>query len=110
MGASTPDLTVTNLHMTSPNDGRPNPSFAWDANANAVGYQISSDGGLNWIDIGLITSYTFSGLVDGNYNIVVRAYADSAVSSVAVPLFGGFGALLLTALFGLVALRRIREN
>jgi len=101
-----PDLTVTNLHLTSPNDGRSNPTFAWDVNANASGYEVSSDSGLNWTDVGNVTTYTFRGLSNGNYNVVVRAYA----SAVSVPLFGGLGVLLLVTLFGITATRRIKAN
>ena len=103
------DLTVTNLHMTSLSDSRPNPSFAWDANPNAAGYQISSDGGLHWIDVGNVTTYTFAGLVPGNYSVVIRAYALAAE----VPLFGlpGFAALaLLFGLGGFGLLRRQKQR
>lgn len=100
------DLTVTNLQMTSPNDGRPNPTFAWDSNPGADGYQISSDGGLHWIDVGNVTVYTFSGLTAGSYNVVVRAYT----SSISVPLFGMVGVLALASLLGLTATRRMHQR
>ncbi len=72
--SSSSGLDVSNLHLTSPNDRRANPSFAWDVAINADGYEISTDGGLNWMDIGNVTSYTFSGLSDGNYDVFVRGY------------------------------------
>ncbi len=74
--SSSSGLDVSNLHLTSPNDRRANPSFAWDVAINADGYEISTDGGLNWMDIGNVTSYTFSGLSDGNYDVFVRGYAN----------------------------------
>lgn len=101
-----PDLTVTNLHMTTPDDGRPNPAFVWDANGYADGYQISSDDGVHWIDVGSATVYTFSGLSDGDYSVVVRAYARSH----AIPIFGAAGMLALVSLLGLTAMRRIRRK
>lgn len=103
------DLAVTNLQMTSPGDGRSNPAFVWDANIHANGYQISSDGGVHWIDVGKATEYTFNALSDGSHTVVVRAY----VNNTTVPLFGAVGILALASLLGGLAalrLRRSREN
>ena len=98
------DLTVTNLHLSSPNDGRTNPTFAWDSNPNAHGYEISSDGGLHWSDVGLVTQYIFPNLVGGTYTVAVRAYQNNAVN---VPLFGGVGMFLLLSLFGIAGIRKL---
>ncbi|MBN2894661.1 MAG: hypothetical protein JXK05_02045 [Campylobacterales bacterium] len=100
------NVTVSNLHLTSADDGRPNPSFAWDANPDADGYEVSSDGGLHWVDVGNVTAYTFSNLSSGNYAVVVRAYT----FAVSVPLFGAAGALLLALLFGVGAHRRLGRS
>jgi hypothetical protein len=85
--AVSPDLSVTNLRMTSTDTGASssdgiinynNPSYAWDANANALGYQISKDNGVNWTDLGNTTTHTFSGLTDFVYPVVVRAYQNDS--------------------------------
>ena len=101
------DLTVTNLHLSSPDDGRTNPTFAWDSNPNAHGYEISADGGLHWSDVGLVTQYTFPNLVGGAYTVVVRAYQNNAVN---VPLFGGVGIFLLLSLFGIIGIKKLRQE
>ena len=42
-----------------------------------VRYEASADGGVNWVDVGTSTNYTFTGLTDGlNYNFAVRAVSD----------------------------------
>jgi len=99
------DLTVTNLHLSSPDDGRVNPTFAWDSNPSAHGYEISSDGGLHWNDVGLVTEYTFAHLAGGTYAVVIRAYQNNAVD---VPLFSRVGMFLLLSLFGIVGIRKLR--
>ena len=81
------DLNVANLRMTSADTGISNsdgiinyntPVFAWDANANALGYQISKDNGTSWTDVGSATTYTFSSLADSVYHVVVRAYQNDS--------------------------------
>jgi hypothetical protein len=83
-----------------------NPTYEWDSNPNATGYQISSDNGVHWTDIGKITSYTFEGLPNDSYYVVVRAYVDRA-TSVAIPLFGPLGAIVLMILLGASSIKRM---
>ena len=61
----------------APGDGQA--ALGWDAPANDGGrailkYQVSKDNGANWVDAGLNTSYTFTGLTNGTeYTFRVRA-------------------------------------
>lgn len=92
--------------MVSPNNGDPNPKFAWNTNINANGYQISIDRGVHWIDVGKATEYTFNALSDGSHTVLVRAY----VNNTTVPLFGAVGILALASLLGGLAAQRLRRS
>ena len=67
-----------------------------DGGAPITGYQVSIDGGATWTDVGLATSYTYSGLTGGKtYVFMVRAvndagYGDEAIAN-AKPKDGGSG-------------------
>lgn len=72
------DTTPPNIQTTSPIIGSEIKSSAvtatWSASdANSLNsYQVRLDGG-PWIDVGLDSSYTFTGLADGSHNIEVKA-------------------------------------
>jgi len=112
------DLSIKNFRMSSLDDGGfdydgtityNNPTYEWDLNPNATGYQISSDKGVHWTDIGITTSYTFDGLANDSYYVVVRAYMERT-TSIAVPLFGPLGGIILVILLGASSINRIRFN
>jgi hypothetical protein len=45
-----------------------------DGGSPIIGYEVSNDGGLTWIPVGNVWSYTFTGLANGTvYNFAVRA-------------------------------------
>jgi len=65
-----------------------------DGGEPITGYQVSIDGGATWTDVGLATTYTYSGLTGGKtYVFMVRAvndagYGDEAIAN-AKPKDGG---------------------
>ena len=67
--AATRDLHIANgiqiaLNWTAPLS---------DGGSPIIAYEVSSDGGTNWVDIGNVMTHTFSGLSSGTHNIRVRA-------------------------------------
>ena len=73
------DTVPPTVNITSPSDGEylntSDVTVTWTGSDN-VGidhYEVRIDGG-TWIDVGLSTSYTFTGLSEGSHTVDVRAF------------------------------------
>jgi len=74
------DTTPPTVTITSPTSGATfttsNVAVNWtgsDATSGISYYEVRNDSG-SWINVGTNTSYTFSGLPDGNHTVDVRAF------------------------------------
>jgi hypothetical protein len=73
------DLTAPNLEITSPLNGGKvysnSITIEWsgsDSGSGILGYEIRIDQG-SWIDLGVVYSYTFTSLDDGEHLVDIRA-------------------------------------
>ncbi len=95
--------TAPQNFTATPGDGQV--ALSWTAPASDGGsaitkYQVSKDDGANWTDVGLNTTYTFTGLTNGTtYTFKVRAVngagngaeASTTATPVAAPISGSSG-------------------
>ena len=69
------------LNVTAAQTAKGQITLNWDAPDradNIIRYEVSIDGGTNWVSSGEALSYTFTGLKDGvTYNFLVRAVNDN---------------------------------
>ncbi len=69
---TTPPAAPVNVRRTTPNNDN-TPSIVWDVDADAAGYELSTDSG-DWQDIGNVNSYTWTFLLaDGSHTVSLQA-------------------------------------